>query len=65
MRNLQAVPQRFIFVGHFPRWLPMTATGLLALDGREPIVLDPDARYLIAVAAVCDGHCGLFVTSRR
>jgi hypothetical protein len=64
-RSFQAVPQRFMFVGHFHRWQLMTASEPMAWDGCERIVLDSGTRYLIAVAAVCDGHCGLFDTSRR
>lgn len=64
-RTFQAVPQRFVFIGHFHRWQLITSSGLVAWDGAQPIVIDSDARYLIAVAPVCFGHCALFDTNRR
>lgn len=64
-QTFQAVPQRFAFVGHFHRWRVMTDAGPVAWDESQPLVLDSDQRYLIAVAAVCHGHCALFDTTRR
>ncbi len=57
-----ASPQPVSFVGHFHRWLAATPKGLLPWDGRSPLPVQPGQRYLIVVAAVCDGWCALFDT---
>lgn len=49
----------------FHHWLVMTPAGPVDWDGSRPIILDGDTRYLIAVGAVVDGHCGTFDTERR
>jgi hypothetical protein len=54
-----------MFLGHFHRWLVASPTGLLAWDGKAPILLRPDERYLVVVAAVCDGWCAVFDTDSR
>jgi len=64
-RTFDAVAQRFMFIGHFHRWLAMTPAGPVDWDGNRPILLDGDTRYLIAVGAVVDGHCGTFDTDRH
>jgi predicted phosphodiesterase len=51
-----------LFVGHFHRWLVACPQGRLPWDGTAPIFLQPDQRYLVAVAAVCDGWCTVFDT---
>jgi hypothetical protein len=50
------------FTGHFHRWLAATPDGLLPWDGGGPLTLQPGKRYLIVVAAVCDGWCAVFDT---
>jgi len=59
-RNFAAFPHRRMFVGHFHRWLAVTADGALAWPGDRPIRFDRDRRYLVAVAAVRDGWCALY-----
>ncbi len=54
-----------LFVGHFHRWLVASSSGRLPWDGTEPIRLRPDERYLVVVAAVCDGWCAVFDTDSR
>jgi predicted phosphodiesterase len=54
-----------LFVGHFHRWLVASPAGCLAWDGNEPILLRPGERYLVVVAAVCDGWCAIFDTDSR
>jgi hypothetical protein len=61
-RSFDACPHRLMFVGHFHRWLITTRTGSLDWDGSRPIILAPPERYLVAVAAVCDGRCAIFDT---
>ena len=51
---------RVMFVGHFHRWLAATPAARLIWDGGSPIVLDARKRYLVVVAAVCDGWCAVF-----
>jgi hypothetical protein len=54
---------RVLFAGHFHRWLAATPGGLLPWDGRGPLILRPGERYLVVVAAVCDGWCAVFNTA--
>jgi hypothetical protein len=61
-RNFAAFPHRRMFVGHFHRWLAVTPDGPLAWSGERPIRFDPDQRYLVVVAAVCDGWCAIYDT---
>jgi predicted phosphodiesterase len=57
--------QATCFVGHFHRWLAATPEGLLPWDSHSPLTMLPDRRYLVAVAAVCDGWCAVFDTDSR
>jgi hypothetical protein len=59
-QSFETQAHRVMFCGHFHRWLVVTPAGPLAWDGREPIVLAPPERYLVAVAAVCEGRCAVF-----
>jgi len=61
-RSFEAVPNRVMFVGHVHRWLIATPGVILGWAGEEPIRLDGDTRYLILVAAVCDGKFAIFDT---
>jgi hypothetical protein len=54
-----------LFVGHFHRWLAAAPEGRLAWDGTEPLRLRPGRRYLVVVAAVCDGWCAVLDTESR
>jgi hypothetical protein len=60
-----AVPHGVVFVGHFHRWVAATAGRRLPWDGGEPICLHPVERWLVVVAAVCDGWCAAFDTDSR
>jgi hypothetical protein len=62
-RSVAAVPERFLFVGHFHRWLVMTPTGAVPWNGEEPLALREAARYLVAVAPVVSGSCAIFDTT--
>jgi hypothetical protein len=53
------------FVGHFHRWLAATPLGLLPWDGHTRLRLQPGRRYLVVVAAVCDGWCAVLDTDGR
>ena len=61
-RSFAAVPERFLFVGHFHRWLVMTPAGAVRWNGERPQELREAARYLVAVAPVVSGWCGVFDT---
>jgi predicted phosphodiesterase len=54
-----------MFTGHFHRWLAATPQGALAWDGGSPICLPSQQRYLVVIAAVCDGWCAVFDTISR
>jgi hypothetical protein len=61
-KSFEAVPHRFMFVGHLHRWLIATPDAILGWAGENPIRLHGDTRYLILVAAVCDGKSSIFDT---
>ena len=61
-RSFAAVSERYLFVGHFHRWLVMTPSGRVEWSGESPLVLDPSSRHLVVVAAVVDGWCAVFDT---
>jgi hypothetical protein len=60
--NFAAFPNRRMFVGHFHRWLAVTPGGALEWPGDQPIQFHSDERYLVVVAAVCDGWCAIYDT---
>lgn len=62
---LAAVPHRVVFVGHFHRWFLATEAGNLKWQGESPICLESADRYLMVVAAVCDGWCATYDTDSR
>src|SRR5262249_27232693 len=62
-RSFAAVPNRAMFVGHYPRWLLASEAGVLPWSGGKPIVLEAERRHLVAVHAVCEGRCALFDTA--
>ena len=63
-RSFAAVPNRFLFLGHFHHWLLMTPNGQIPWRGTEPIRLGDWERCLIIVAPVFEGHCAVFDTER-
>ena len=64
-RSFGASDHPVSFTGHFHRWLVAKPQGRLGWDGSHPIVLPPDQRHLVVVAAVCDGWCAVFDTDSR
>jgi hypothetical protein len=60
-RTFAAVPHRLLFVGHFHRWLAATPAGVLPWQGEAPLPLQA-GRFLVALGAVCDGHCACYDT---
>jgi predicted phosphodiesterase len=61
-RPFAAVPERFVFVGHYHRWLAVTPTGPLGWQGEGPLDLSGAGRAFVVVGAVFQGHCGVFDT---
>lgn len=53
---------RVTFVGHFHRWLLATPEGILPWKGSESVFLSLQRRYLVVVAAVCEGWCAVYDT---
>ena len=49
-----------MFVGHFHRWLAVTPEGLSEWQGQGTIRFEGHRRYLVVVAAVCDGWCAIY-----
>lgn len=62
-RNFESHPHRLMFMGHVHRWMIVGRAGRLDWDGTRPIVLPPGERYLVVIAAVCDGRCAVFDTT--
>ena len=56
---------RVTFVGHFHRWLAATPEGLLGWHGGESLLMNLAQRYLVVVAAVCDGWCASYDSDSR
>ena len=65
LASFAASSYRVSSVGHFHRWLAATPAGSLAWDGGGSLALDPGQRYLVVVAAVCDGWCAVFDSVRN
>lgn len=61
--SFAATPCRVAFIGHFHRWFAATPQQVLAWDGRAPLPLDAAQRYLVVIAAVCDGWCATYDTT--
>jgi predicted phosphodiesterase len=61
-RSFAAVPEQFLFVGHFHRWLVMTPSGAVPWEGEGHLELREAARYLTVVAPVVSGWCAVFDT---
>jgi hypothetical protein len=60
-----AVSHRWQFIGHYHRWWAATPSGPVGWDGSSPLVFERDQRYLVIVAAVFDGWCGILDTDAR
>jgi hypothetical protein len=52
-----------MFTGHMHRWLIARQDGVMPWDGTTPISLPAPERYLVVVAAVCDGWCATYDTA--
>ncbi len=58
--NFAAFPHRRMFVGHFHHWLAVIPDGALDWSGDRPMRFNSHERYLVVVAAVCDGWCAIY-----
>ncbi len=61
-RSFDACSQRVMFIGHHHRWLVTTRERVIPWDGSQAIQLQAPERYLVLVAAVCEGFCGVYDT---
>lgn len=49
-----------MMVGHFHRWFAATDDGPLPWDGTRRLLLHPDSRYFLVIAAVLVGSFAVF-----
>lgn len=63
--NFSEFPHRVMMIGHFHRWFAATPTGSIVWDGSEPLELNFESRYLIAVHAVMYGWAAVFDDGRN
>jgi calcineurin-like phosphoesterase family protein len=61
-RSFDACTNRVMFTGHHHRWLVTTRENAIPWDGTTPIRLEPPQRYLVVIAAVCEGYCAIYDT---
>jgi hypothetical protein len=61
-KSFDACAHRVMFTGHHHRWLLATREGKLAWDGIRTVKLERPDRYLVVVAAVCEGFCAVYDT---
>jgi predicted phosphodiesterase len=61
-RSFDACSQRVMFTGHVHRWLLATRAGVVPWDGASAIRLAAPERYLVIIAAVCEGYCAVYDT---
>lgn len=58
--SFTAAPERFLFMGHYHRWLIVGSDGTVTWDISQPRILKPADRYLIVTGAVLNGWCATF-----
>ena len=61
--SFEEQPYRLMIHGHHYKWIARTPTERVDWSGSTPLTLDPHNRYLIQVAAVCEGRCAVLDTS--
>jgi len=59
-RSLEAVPEQFLFVGHYHCWAITSADEAVDWDATGPISLSKDKRYVVLIAAVVHGWSAVF-----
>lgn len=62
-RSFAAVPERFLFIGHFHAWLAMTPSERREWRGEGPLDLSVGPRDLVVIDAVHNGWCAIFDTT--
>ena len=50
------------FIGHYHCWWAATPDGPIDWDGSDPLILHPNERYFVVIAAVFQGKCAVFDT---
>jgi hypothetical protein len=63
-RSFAAVPEQYLFLGHFHQWLVMTPSGQVEWSGTAPLTFAYGQRYLVAVAPVVSGWCAVLDTGK-
>lgn len=61
-QSFSAVPQPYIFLGHFHCWRLAGPDGVIEWNGERPVCMPPDRRFLIIVHGLDDGRYALFDT---
>jgi len=59
-RCFSAVPEAFLFMGHYHRWLIAGSDGTVIPEVERPLLLTSAARYLVVTGAVKHGWCATF-----
>lgn len=60
-RIFEAVPNRWMFAGHYHRWLLVEPDGIQDWDGQTPVQLDK-GRFFVVIGALCEGSYAVFDT---
>jgi hypothetical protein len=61
-KSFAAANNRVMIMGHIHRYFAATPAGVVEWQGKQAIRLDRQTRYLIGLAAVCDGKFAVFDT---
>lgn len=64
-RIFAAVPHRYIFIGHFHRWLIVTEHAALDWAGDQSIHLPAQDRYFVVLGPLCAGSWAIFDTEEH
>jgi hypothetical protein len=62
-KSFAAAKNRLMFMGHLHHYFAATPARASDWRGEKPIRLEPENRYLIGLAAVCDGNFAIFDTT--
>ena len=62
-RSFKAVPEQFLFVGHYHCWGITSTRGTIDWNGSKSITLSVNQRYLVLTAPVVHGWSAVFDTS--
>lgn len=63
-RSLEAVPEQFVFVGHYHHWAITNMDETIEWDATGRISLSRDQRYVVLMAAVRNGWSAVFESTK-